>query len=89
MGQPRSNGIDALSVGRAVAVVVDRKIAAEYICEGGDRVALTVNALTGAIVHPAESDREDIGCGVSKTCRRQRQVDSERQEESAKKALTE
>ena len=74
MGQPRANGIDALSVGRAVAVVVDRKIAVEHICEGGDRVTLTVNALTGTIVHPGESDRDDIGRGVSKTCRRQRRV---------------
>jgi hypothetical protein len=40
-------------------------------------VTLSVNALTGTIVHPAESDREDSGRGVSKTCRRQRQVDSE------------
>ena len=76
MGQPRANGIDAISVGRAVAVVVDRKIAVEHICEGGDRVTLSVDALTSTIVHPAESDREGIGRGVSKTYRRQRQVDN-------------
>ena len=77
MGQPRADGIDALSVGRAVAVVVDRRVAVEHICEGGDRVVLSVNALTGTIVHPGESDRDDTGCGVSKTCRRQRQVGNE------------